>query len=117
MDADNLDYFKNIIFQKRKDILETDNFTNWFGDNNNGNPNKGGELRDNSHCINGENRCSYNENDIHSKAEILQYLLDLDYALFLIRKGNYGTCINCNEEIPINHLEKIPNTQHCPGCE
>lgn len=117
MDNDKSKYYKNFIFRKRQKILNTDNFTNWFADNNKGNPDKGGDLRDNSHRLSIKNQSKYDENDIHSKAEILQYLLQLDHALILIRKGNYGTCINCNEEIPINHLEKLPNTRHCPRCE
>lgn len=117
MDNDKLKYYKNFIFRKRQKILNTDNFTNWFADNNKGNPDKGGDLRDNSHRLSIKNQSKYDENDIHSKAEILQYLLQLDHALILIRKGNYGTCINCNEEIPINHLGKLPNTRHCPRCE
>jgi RNA polymerase-binding transcription factor DksA len=117
MDNDKLKYYKNFIFRKRQKILNTDNFTNWFADNNKGNPDEGGDLRDNTHCLSIKNQSKYDENDIHSKAEILQYLLQLDHALILIRKGNYGTCINCNEEIPINHLEKLPNTRHCPRCE
>jgi len=117
MGAEDLEYCKNLIIKKRQEILETDNFTNWFADKNNGNQNEGGELRDNTHCLSRKNLSKYDENDIHSKAKILQYLLQLDRALILIREGNYGTCINCNEEIPINHLEKLPNTRHCQRCE
>ncbi len=117
MDTDNLEYCKNLIIKKRQEILEVDNFTNWFMDKNKVNPNKGGDLRDNTHGLRRKNQGKYDENDIHSKAKILQYLSQLDHALNLIRKGNYGTCICCNEEIPINHLEKLPNTQHCPRCE
>ncbi len=117
MDTDDLEYCKNLIIKKRKEILAIDNFTNWFTDKNKGNTDEGGELRDNTHCLSRKNLSKYDENDIHAKAEILQYLLQLDHALTLIRKENYGTCINCNEEIPINHLEKLPNTRHCPRCE
>ncbi len=117
MDNDKSKFYKNFIFRKRQKILNTYNFTNWFADNSNGNPNEGVDLRDNTHCLSIKNQSKYDKNDIHSKAEILQYLLHLDHALILIRKGNYGTCINCNEEIPINHLEKLPNTRYCPGCE
>ena len=117
MDNDDLEYCKNLIIKRRREILETENFTNWFTDKNNGNPNEGGKLKDNIRCLSRKNLIKYDENDIHLKAKILQYLLQLDHALNLIRKGYYGTCINCNEEIPINYLEKLPNAQHCPRCE
>ena len=117
MDNNDLEYCKNLIIKKRQEILETDNFTNWFAHKNNGNPNESGEFGDKTYCLSRKNQSKYDENDIHSKANILQYLLQLDHALNLIRKGYYGTCINCNEEIPINYLEKLPNAQHCPRCE
>ena len=117
MDEDKYKYYKNFIMRKRQEILETDNFINWFTDKNNGNPNEGGDRINNTHCPSRKNQSKYDENDVHSKAKILQYLLQLDHALILIREENYGTCINCNEEIPINHLEKLPCTNHCPICE
>ena len=117
MDINDLEYYKNLIIQKRQEILETDNFTNWFADKNYRNPNEGEDLRDNSHCLSRKNQSKYDENDVHSKAKILQYLLQLDHALIRIRKGNYGTCINYIEEILGNHIEKLPNTRHCPKCE
>jgi RNA polymerase-binding transcription factor DksA len=117
MDPNDLEYCKNLIIKKRQEILETDNFTNWFGDKNDRNPYEGGNHIDSTLCPCRKNQSKYDENDIHSKAKILQYLLQLDYALTLIRKGNYGTCRICNEEIPINHLRKLPSTQYCPRCE
>jgi RNA polymerase-binding transcription factor DksA len=117
MDDDRYKYYKNFIMKKRQEILETDNFSNWFADKSNGNPNECGEQRDSIHCLSRKNQSIYDKNDIQSKAKILQYLLKLDQALNLISTGNYGICSNCKEEIPINHLEKLPCTPHCPRCE
>lgn len=117
MDPNDLEYCKNLIIKKRQEILEMDNFTNWFGDKNDGNPNEGGDQIDFTQYPSRKNQCKNDENDIHSKAKILQYLLQLDQALSLIRKGNYGKCRICNEEISINHLKKLPSTQYCPRCE
>jgi len=117
MDIEDLEYYKDLIIQKRKEILATDNFSKWFADKNSRNSDMSGDLGGTSHGINGKNECNRNENDIHSKAKTLQYLLQMDHALILIRRGNYGTCIKCDDEIPIIHLEKIPSARHCPGCE
>ena len=117
MDTDDLKYCKNLIINRRQEILEADNFTNWFTDKNKENPNEGGVLTDNIQCLSRKKMSEGDENGIHSKAKVLQFLLQLDHALILIRNGNYGTCINCNEEISINHLEKLPHTRNCARCK
>ena len=75
MDNDKSKFYKNFIFRKRQKILNTDNFTNWFTDKNNGNQNESGDLGDNTPCLSRKNQSYHDENDIHSQAEILQYLL------------------------------------------
>jgi RNA polymerase-binding transcription factor DksA len=117
MDIDDLEYCKNLIIKKRMEILATDNFSNWFADKNSGNSDECGDYRGISLGINGRNECNPNENDIHSKTKILQYLLLLDNALILIKNGNYGTCINCNEKIALHILQEAPVTQYCSECE
>ena len=117
MDADDLEYCRILIIKKRQEILQTDNFTNWFVDKNNENPDEGEDPINNLNYLNRKNQSKYEKNDVHSKAKTLQYLFQLDQALILIREGNYGICINCSQEIPINHLEKSPNTRHCQKCQ
>jgi RNA polymerase-binding transcription factor DksA len=117
MDTEDLEYCKNLIIKIRQDILRTDNFTNWFVAKNIGNRNESKILSDDTKCYNKKNQNRDDENGIHVKARILQHLLQLDHALNLIRKGTYGTCINCDDEIPINNLKKEPVTQYCSKCE
>ena len=104
MKIDDLEYCKSLIIKKRHEILEANNFTNWFADKNYRNPNKSEDLRETSYCHSGKKHRRHNDNDIHSKAKILQYLLQLDHAMILIGKENSGTCINHIEEILENHL-------------
>jgi RNA polymerase-binding transcription factor DksA len=117
MDTADLEYCKNLIIKKRQEILRTDNFTNWFMDKNKENKNESGIFRDDIQYYSKKNQSEYDENDIHLRARILQHLLQLDHALNLIRKGKYGTCMICNEEIPINSLKKEPITRYCSKCE
>ena len=117
MDPNDLEYCKNLIIKNRQEILETDNFTNWFVDKGDRIPAEGGDQIDFTPCPGVKRRSKNDANDIHSKAKTLQHLLQLDQALSLIRKGYYGICRICNEEIPINHLKKVPSTQYCPRCE
>lgn len=117
MKSDDLEYYKKLIIQKRKQILETYNFTYWFSNKINGDPNEDGEHGDNSHCLNGEKESSYNENDIHLKAKILQYLFILDHALIQVRKGKCGNYKNNIEEILKSLIEEFPNKQEFPKTE
>jgi Prokaryotic dksA/traR C4-type zinc finger len=38
-------------------------------------------------------------------------------ALARIQEGTYGNCLQCGNEISLRHLEVIPWTQFCSGCE
>jgi DnaK suppressor protein len=40
----------------------------------------------------------------------------IDRALLLIARGDYGTCQDCGEEIPIERLEALPTATTCILC-
>lgn len=44
-------------------------------------------------------------------------LRDIDIALDKIRKGTYGICENCKEEIPAERLETKPEAKYCIKCK
>ncbi len=44
-------------------------------------------------------------------------LQDIENALEKIKKGTYGICENCNEEIPIGRLETKPEAKYCITCK
>ncbi len=44
-------------------------------------------------------------------------LVDIRAALDRIADGSYGKCADCNETIPINRLEALPNALRCIQCE
>ncbi|MDP7558211.1 MAG: TraR/DksA C4-type zinc finger protein [Candidatus Marinimicrobia bacterium] len=41
----------------------------------------------------------------------------LDEALDRIANGSYGSCIVCEELIPVARLKEVPHTQHCVECK
>ncbi len=41
----------------------------------------------------------------------------LDEALDRIANGSYGSCIVCEELIPVARLKEVPHTQHCLECK
>lgn len=41
----------------------------------------------------------------------------IDEALLRIREGEYGTCEECEEEIPLGRLKAMPFARHCVRCK
>lgn len=56
--------------------------------------------------------------DIHTSLidSAEQELLQIDNALVRAVKGEYGTCIGCEESIPLARLETLPFTVYCVNC-
>jgi DnaK suppressor protein len=46
-----------------------------------------------------------------------QVLADIDSALKRIDDGSYGTCVNCDQEIPMPRLEAYPAASLCIDCK
>ena len=42
---------------------------------------------------------------------------EIDDALFKLNSGTFGTCENCECEIPLSRLEALPHTRYCAPCE
>ena len=47
----------------------------------------------------------------------LKQIRDIDAALERIDKGEYGTCMNCGEEIAARRLEVRPFSRYCIECK
>ena len=45
-----------------------------------------------------------------------QELHTIDHALLLIERGDYGTCEDCGEPIPVERLEALPTATTCILC-
>jgi DnaK suppressor protein len=45
------------------------------------------------------------------------FLYHLDRALERIEKGDYGNCVECEEEINPERLEAVPHARLCIGCK
>ncbi len=44
-------------------------------------------------------------------------LHSIEEALLRINEGDYGTCEECDEEIPLGRLKALPFTRHCVRCK
>ena len=51
---------------------------------------------------------------LHKSAE--EALLATELAIRRFDEGTYGTCLNCEEMIPLRRLESIPHAVRCVHC-
>lgn len=59
--------------------------------------------------------------DVHTKNIVLEAQLksaktSIKVALFKIKKGTYGKCEKCNEQIAVGRLLAMPTAQYCVPC-
>jgi len=61
---------------------------------------------------------SYNKEFLFHQSNNERQLLGMvEGALDRIRKGNFGQCISCGEEINAKRLEAVPWTRYCIACQ
>jgi len=57
------------------------------------------------------------EKNMSFKADMKRKLELIEKALSKIEKGNFGYCMSCKKEIPIERLLAIPYTEFCIECQ
>ena len=113
MDQFDLEYFKNLILEKRKEIFDELNE---------------GELKESIQEGPGENSYAFHLADVGSDSNEREksfmvasiegnILAELDEALGRIEDGSYGICAICNEPIHPKRLEAIPYAKLCLECK
>jgi DnaK suppressor protein len=112
-----LEYFKQIILEKRKEILEQleslrERMLDESGE---------GFVNENSpyslHMAEqGTDAFEKEKNYLWAQRET-KFLSYLDAALKRIEDGTYGYCIDCGKVIEKGRLEAVPHTQHCVSCK
>lgn len=112
-----LQYFKQIILEKRKEIIEQleslrERMMDSSGD---------GFVNENSpyslHMAEqGTDAFEKEKNYLWAQRET-KFLGYLEAALKRIEDGTYGYCIDCGKVIEKGRLEAVPHTQHCVNCK
>lgn len=112
-----LEYFKQLILEKRKEIIEQlESLRERMLDENGG-----GFVNENSpyslHMAEqGTDAFEKEKNYLWAQRET-KFLGYLDAALKRIEDGTYGYCIDCGKVIEKGRLEAVPHTQHCVNCK
>ncbi len=115
MNKKQLEYFKSIILEKRKDLLEELE-----------------AIRENATSEeatgSSDSTYAYHMADVGTDAQEREkaflwlarenkYLSHLNAALERIESGEYGYCVDCGEPIKKERLEEVPHTTHCVACK
>lgn len=67
--------------------------------------------------VNDEASRTYSRQVMLSRGEVDRQLLKLiDEALDSLDRGDYGTCIDCEREIPFPRLLSVPYVERCIDC-
>ena len=62
---------------------------------------------------------AYNDQDISHALQTFEekQLIQVDIALEAIAQGKYGNCQYCQQPIPLERLQVMPNATMCVGCQ
>jgi len=115
MDKESLKYFKNLLLEKRQEILEE---LGYIRDSNNGLEEKFGEdTTYSTHMADHGTDEQEREKTFYHASRENKFLRYIEEALERIEKGTYGVCMSCNQEIPKERLEAVPHTRLCVPCK
>ena len=109
MDKKRLDYYKKKLLARREDLLKTIARTEEEGRQADDDPTV--DLADKA-------ANSYTKEFLFGMTNTDRALLNqIDLALKRIAEEEYGTCMNCEEEMQQKRLEAVPWAGHCINCQ
>jgi len=109
MDKKRLDYYKKKLLARREDLLKTIARTEEEGRQADDDPTV--DLADKA-------ANSYTKEFLFGMTNTDRALLNqIDVALKRIAEEEYGTCMNCEEEMQQKRLEAVPWARHCINCQ
>ncbi len=114
MNTKDLEYFKNILIEKRKEVLTKEGMLELAVTKQDTNS---GDLRYPTHLADLGSDTMGKELSSFFKSRTGKYLKHLDVALKRIERDSYGLCLSCGEEIQRERLEVVPHTRYCVSCK
>jgi RNA polymerase-binding protein DksA len=117
MTAKELENFKNILLEKRWELLRREGLLKSDGNTEFDLQKETDDSRYTTHLADQGSDAMGREQVSYFKSRIRKYLHHLDEALLRIENGEFGICIGCGEEIPKERLEAVPHTRYCIPCK
>jgi len=117
MNAKDLEYFKNILLEKRKEVFAKEDMLESVGASKNYREAETGNSKYANHLADLGSDTMITEHQSYFRAREKKYLQFLDAALQRIENGEYNLCLGCGKEIPKERLEFVPHTRYCVPCK
>ncbi|MGH9600748.1 MAG: TraR/DksA family transcriptional regulator [Terriglobales bacterium] len=109
MDKKRLEYFKKRLETKQQELRRTVSRTE-----------QDGRVADNETAqdIADKAASSYTKEFLFHQSNSERQLLQMvESALARLREGEFGSCINCGNEVNAKRLEAVPWTRYCIDCQ
>ena len=117
MEQDRLEYYKNIILEKRKELMEQLEKLKNSGLNTAVRDGSGDHSSYTLHMADQGTDTMEREKQFMFASREQNFLYHLDLALERIKKGEFGECITCGNEIGADRLEAVPHVRLCINCK
>ena len=117
MDKEKLEYYKNLILQKRTELLRQLDHLRDSGLNESVSVSSGDHSTYSFHMADQGTDTMEREQQYMFASREQNFLYHLDLALERIDKGEFGKCINCGQDINEERLEAAPHVRLCIDCK
>lgn len=113
MNSKQLKYFKDKLIQEKNELLKQIENNNNFGLDISMNDSIGELSGYDNHPADIATELYDREKDIGIRDNQMRILDLTNEALQRLEEGNFGYCVNCNKELPLERLEAIPYAKYC----
>ncbi len=117
MDKEKLEYYKNLILEKRTELLKQLDHLRDSGLNESVSVSSGDHSTYSFHMADQGTDTMEREQQYMFASREQNFLYHLDLALERIDKGEFGKCINCGQDINEERLEAAPHVRLCIDCK
>ncbi len=112
-----LEHYKKLILNKRRELLEQLDKLKASGLNTAVRDGSGDHSSYTLHMADQGTDTMEREKQYMFASREQNYLYHLDLALERIEKGEFGICISCGNEISADRLEAVPHVRLCIDCK
>ncbi len=116
MTKEDLAYFKQLLEEKQREILEELGYIRDVSENSS-EEKFGEDTTYSTHMADHGTDEQEREKRFYHASRGNKFLMYIEEALQRIENGTYGICISCGKEIPKERLEAVPHTQKCVPCK